>query len=104
MTEIRACKPWLEAEIRAVKPEIIVCLGATAAKSVLNLQNLLMKHRGQIFSSPYAEKVMATIHPSAILRVQDPLTSEQLFQTLCRDLRLAREALQTIAEVNRAAS
>ena len=97
MTEIKACKPWLEAEIRAVKPEIIVCLGATAAKSVLNLQNLLMKHRGQIFSSPYAEKVIATIHPSAILRVQDPLTSEQLFQTLCRDLRLARETLQVAA-------
>jgi uracil-DNA glycosylase len=97
MTEIKACKPWLEAEIRAVKPEIIVCLGATAAKSILNLQNLLMKHRGQTFSSPYAEKVIATIHPSAILRVQDPLTSEQLFQTLCRDLRLAREVLQRAA-------
>lgn len=97
MTEIKACKPWLEAEIRAVKPQVIVCLGATAAKSLLNLQNLLMKHRGQIFSSPYAEKVIATIHPSAILRVPDPLTSEQLFQTLCRDLRLAREALQAAA-------
>jgi len=97
MTEIKACKPWLEAEIRAVKPEIIVCLGATAAKSVLNLQNLLMKHRGQIFNSPYAEKVIATIHPSAILRVEDPLTSEQLFQTLCRDLKLARETLQVAA-------
>jgi len=97
MTEIKACKPWLEAEIRAVKPEIIVCLGATAAKSILNLQNLLMKHRGQIFSSPYAEKVIATIHPSAILRVQDPLTSEQLFQTLCRDLKLAQETLQVAA-------
>jgi uracil-DNA glycosylase len=97
MAEIKACKPWLEAEIRALKPEIIVCLGASAAKSVLNLQNLLMKHRGQIFSSPYAEKVIATIHPSAILRVQDPLRSEQLFQTLCRDLRLARETLQVAA-------
>jgi len=97
MTEIKACKPWLEAEIRAVKPQVIVCLGATAAKSLLNLQNLLMKHRGQIFSSPYAEKVIATIHPSAILRVQDPLSSEQLFQTLCRDLRLAQEALQVAA-------
>jgi uracil-DNA glycosylase len=97
MTEVKACKPWLEAEIRAVKPQIIVCLGATAAKSLLNLQNMLMKHRGQIFSSPYAEKVIATIHPSAILRVQDPLTSEQLFQTLCRDLRLAQDALQVAA-------
>lgn len=94
MIEIKACKPWLEAEIGVVKPQIIVCLGATAAKSLLNLQNMLMKHRGHIFSSPYAEKVIATIHPSAVLRVQDPLTSEQLFQTLCRDLRLAREALE----------
>jgi uracil-DNA glycosylase len=104
MIEIKACKPWLEAEIRAIKPEIIVCLGATAAKSILNLQNLLMKHRGHIFSSPYAEKVIATIHPSAILRVQDPLTSEQLFQTLCRDLRLARETLENTNAVTRVAS
>ena len=104
MTEIKACKPWLEAEIRAVKPQIIVCLGATAAKSVLNLQNLLMKHRGQLFSSPYAEKVVATIHPSAILRVQDPLTSEQLFQTLCRDLRLAWAKLETQPALQRSAS
>ena len=104
MTEIRACKPWLEAEIRAVKPEVIVCLGATAAKSVLNLQNLLMKHRGQIFSSPYAEKVLATVHPSAVLRVQDPLTSEQLFQTLCRDLRLAWATLETQPVLQQSAS
>jgi uracil-DNA glycosylase len=104
MTEIKACRPWLEAEIRAIKPEIIVCLGATAAKSILNLQNLLMKHRGQIFSSPYAEKVIATIHPSAILRAQDPLTSEQLFQTLCRDLKLARETLENTNAVTRVAS
>lgn len=91
MKEITACRPWLEAELKAVKPEIIVCMGATAMKSLLNLQNMLMKHRGQIFRSPYAEKVIVTVHPSAILRVKDPMASEQLFQTLCRDLRLARD-------------
>ena len=71
MSEIKACRPWLEAEMRAVKPVVVVCLGATAAQSVLGAQFKLMQHRGRVLPSTLAERVVATIHPSAVLRAPD---------------------------------
>jgi DNA polymerase len=68
LSEVTACRPWLLAEIDALRPQVVVCLGATAAKSLLGAKFALMKDRGKLVSSPYAEQVIATLHPSAILR------------------------------------
>src|SRR5688572_30924846 len=70
-SEIKACRPWLEAEVRAVKPVVIVCLGATATESVLGSGFRLTQHRGEVHPSPLADRVVATIHPSAVLRATD---------------------------------
>jgi uracil-DNA glycosylase family protein len=70
-TEMTACRPWLEAEIEAVAPRVIVLLGATAAQTLLGRQFRVTKQRGELIESPYAEYVTATIHPSAILRAED---------------------------------
>ena len=67
-TEIAACRPWLEAELAAVKPRVLVCSGATAAQSLLGRQFRVTQHRGELVESDLAEAVTATIHPSAILR------------------------------------
>src|SRR3954465_1255213 len=69
--EIHACRPWLDAELEAVKPEAIVCLGATAAQALLGRDFRLTKHRGEAVPSPLAALVTATVHPSAPLRAPD---------------------------------
>ena len=89
ISEINACRPWLLAEIDALKPRVVVCLGASAAKSLLGAKFSLMKERGHIRSTPYPERVLATIHPSAVLRNRDPHDHEQLFHYLRDDLALA---------------
>jgi DNA polymerase len=66
--EVRACSPWLIAEIAAVKPEAIVCLGATAAKALLGSTFSVTKKRGEALESDWAPLVFATVHPSAVLR------------------------------------
>ncbi len=91
LSEVTACRPWLLAELQAVKPRVVVCLGATAAKSLLGAKFALMKERGKVVSSPYAERVIATIHPSAVLRAMDAQGAEQLYEFLRRDLLLAHE-------------
>ena len=88
-SEVNACRPWLAAEIDAVKPRVILCLGATAAKSLLGPKFSLLKERGHIHSSPLAERVLATIHPSAVLRNRDPEDHERLYHYLVDDLALA---------------
>ena len=69
--EIAACRPWLEAEIEVIQPTIIVCLGATAAQTLLGRNFRVTKQRGEPVSSPLADFVMATVHPSSILRAPD---------------------------------
>src|SRR5918912_3593109 len=69
--EIRACHPWLEQEIALVRPRVIICLGATAAQSLLGKQFRVTKDRGKRIESPLAANVLATIHPSSILRPPD---------------------------------
>ena len=66
--EIRACRPWLEEEIGLVKPRAIVCLGATAAQSLLGKDFRVTQHRGEAMESQWADAVFATVHPSAVLR------------------------------------
>jgi uracil-DNA glycosylase family protein len=68
MGEIRACTPWLEAELAVVQPRALVCLGATAAQGLLGTDFKVSRRRGELVDSPLAELVMATVHPSSILR------------------------------------
>ena len=86
MGEINACKPWLLAELDAVKPQVVLCLGASAAKSLLGGTFALMRERGELRSTPYADRVMATVHPSAVLRARDDASRQQLYQFLKHDL------------------
>jgi uracil-DNA glycosylase len=86
--EIAACRPWLDQEIAAVRPAIIVCLGATAAQDLLGSNFRLTKHRGEILPTPIGA-VTATIHPSAILRMPEPDAKEAEIAILVNDLRVA---------------
>jgi DNA polymerase len=70
-TEVRACRPWLEAEIAVVKPRALVCLGATAAQALLGRTFRVTEHRGELVASALAPLVTATVHPSSILRAPD---------------------------------
>jgi uracil-DNA glycosylase len=70
-SELTACKPWLDAELAVVKPRVLVALGATAGQALLGRQFRVTKQRGELIESALAEYVLATIHPSAILRAED---------------------------------
>jgi uracil-DNA glycosylase len=94
-SEVKACRPWLEAELRAVKPVILVCLGATAAQSVLGTQFKLTQHRGTLHASPIAPQVLATIHPSAVLRAPDSEGRRAAYESLVEDLKVVAKALRT---------
>jgi DNA polymerase len=69
--EIAACRPWLDAEVAVLKPHVLVCLGATAAKALLGRDFRVSRQRGELVDSPLAEKTIATVHPSSILRSDD---------------------------------
>jgi DNA polymerase len=84
-SEIEACRPWLEAEIAVVKPKVIVCLGATAAQTLLGKQFRVSRQRGEFIESPLAP-VMATVHPSSILRAPDEQTRLVEMQRFIDDL------------------
>jgi DNA polymerase len=91
-SEQMACRPWLEAEIDVVRPRVLVCLGATAAQSLLGKQFRVTKERGRWLESDLADRVTATIHPSAILRQRDDESRRREMQLFVEDLRLvARE-------------
>ena len=88
LPEIAACRPWLEAELEVIKPKILGCLGATAARAILGPDFRLMRQRGQFFETRWAAKTIATFHPSAILRGQDDAEQARLYAMLRDDLRL----------------
>jgi uracil-DNA glycosylase len=93
--EIGACRPWLDAELAAIRPEILVCLGATASKALLGPDYRLMKEHGRILKTPWAPKLLTTLHPSAVLRAEDAAGQERLYGLLLTDLKLvARELSQ----------
>ena len=96
-SEIKACRPWLEAELRAVKPAVVVCLGATAAQSVLGSSFKLMQQRGTVIPSSVASRVVATIHPSAVLRAPDSDGRREAFEMLVHDLKVVAKALKSKA-------
>ena len=91
--EIDACRQWIEGEIAAVKPHVIVALGATAAKALIGPRFKVSVQRGQFVESPLAPYVFATVHPSALLRLRDDAEREAAFGTLVEDLKLIRKAL-----------
>jgi len=86
--EITACRPWLEAELALIRPETLVCLGATACRALLGPDFRLMKERGRIFSTRWAPRTIATLHPSAVLRGEDDAAQARLYRILIGDLRL----------------
>jgi DNA polymerase len=92
-SEVKACRPWLEAELRAVQPDVVVCLGATAAQSVLGASFKLMEQRGRVVTSPIAARVVATLHPSAVLRAPDSEARRTAYKMLVADLKAAAKAL-----------
>jgi uracil-DNA glycosylase family protein len=85
--EIRACRPWLDMEIALVKPRAIVALGATAAQALLGKQFRVTRQRGTPVASPLAEFVVATVHPSSILRAPDKEARERATEEFIDDLR-----------------
>ena len=87
--EIAACRPWLEAEIALIKPRIIVALGATAAQALMGAKFRVTKERGKFFESTLAPFVMATVHPSSILRMPDQKARHAAFAALVKDLKAA---------------
>jgi len=91
--EIRACDPWLRSEITLIKPRILVCLGATAAQSLLGKQFRVTQMRGKWLDSPLAEQTIATIHPSAILRTPDDMR-DQAYAEFVSDLITIAEAIE----------
>ena len=95
LSEVKACRPWLEAELRAIKPAIVVCLGATAAQSVLGPQFRLTQHRGDLLGAEIADRVLATIHPSAVLRAPDSDARHAAYESLVADLKVVARALRT---------
>jgi uracil-DNA glycosylase len=90
--EIRACRPWLDAEIARVAPDVLVCLGATAAQALLGAAFRVTKSRGKVLSSNLAPHVVATVHPSSLLRMDDA-DREDGIAAFVADLKIAAGAL-----------
>jgi uracil-DNA glycosylase len=91
--EIRACEPWLAAELEVVHPTVLVCLGATAAQALLGKDFRVTQMRGQWLQSGHAERTMATVHPSSILRAPDPETRATQYAEFVNDLRTVAAVL-----------
>jgi uracil-DNA glycosylase len=91
--ELAACRPWLEAELEVVKPEALVCLGATAAQALLGRTFRVTRDRGQLLESPLAPITVATVHPSSILRAPDDETRRRERALFVDDLRVVAAAL-----------
>ena len=93
-SEIQACRPWLDAEIEAVRPEVIICMGATAAQALLGKDFSVLRQRGTFVASDLAPFVMATVHPSSILRARED-RHEQM-QSFVRDLLVAAKQIHKL--------
>jgi DNA polymerase len=95
--EVTACRPWFEAELEAVRPDVVVCLGATAARTLLGDEFRVLKQRGRMFTGTrWAPQVLATLHPAAVLRAE-PEERERLYAMLSADLAKVREVVAAVA-------
>jgi uracil-DNA glycosylase len=90
--EIAACRPWLLSEIESLQPELIVCLGVTAAQSVMQRPIKITEERGKLLDSSFGAKVLVTVHPSSLLRIQDQSDKEQAWKAFVRDLKILAKA------------
>jgi uracil-DNA glycosylase len=90
--EIAACRPWLEAELRIVKPKLVVLLGATAAQTIFGSSFRVTRERGKVLPSKFAPKIVATVHPSSLLRQPDEASREREYRNFVADLRVASKA------------
>lgn len=90
--EIAACRPWLEAELQLVRPKLLVCLGATAAQSIFGPSFRVTRERGKVLKSELAPSVLATVHPSSLLRQPDEESRERELAQFVADLRAALKA------------
>ena len=95
--EVAACRPWLDREIELVQPKIVVCLGATAAQALLGSSFRVTRQRGQFVDWDREPLVLATVHPSSILRAQDEQARNQEMQALVHDLAVVADALAAAA-------
>jgi uracil-DNA glycosylase family protein len=93
-SEIEACRPWLDAELDSIQPKVIVCLGATAAQALLGNGFRVTKERGKSVPSPFDAQVLATVHPSSILRAPDEESRRLEFLDLVKDLREVKRLLK----------
>jgi uracil-DNA glycosylase len=98
-TEIQACIPWLRAEIAALGPRVIVCLGATAAQALLGKAFRVTQHRGELIPSSLAPFVMATVHPSSVLRAPEELDREALRRAFVADMQKVAEVIRRSTEL-----
>jgi uracil-DNA glycosylase family protein len=98
-SEVKACRPWLEAELDAIKPKLVVALGATAAQSLLGASFKLTPNRGKLFAADIAPHVIATVHPSSILRAIDDEMRHQQLLAFRADLMAVSAALKRIASL-----
>jgi uracil-DNA glycosylase family protein len=92
LEEIRACAPWLEAELARIEPEVLFLLGATAAQAILGRTFRVTQHRGEFLDSPLAPLVTATVHPSSILRSRTDEERRSAFDAFVEDLRRVARA------------
>jgi DNA polymerase len=90
--EIAACRPWLEAELRVVRPKLLICLGATAGQSIFGPSFRVTRERGKVLTSDIAPKVLATVHPSSLLRQPDEESRKREYAQFVADLRVALKA------------
>lgn len=94
-TAVKACRPWLASEIEVVKPRVVVLLGATAAQAILGASFRVTRERGKVITGSIAPAVIATLHPSALLRMPDAAAREEAFGLLVADLKLAAKRAKT---------
>lgn len=92
-SEMAACRPWLEGELAAVRPEVLVCLGATATRDVLGPSVKVLKDRGKLRPSEFCPATLVTVHPSSLLRTVDRREREENYRAFVHDLRVAAGAL-----------
>jgi DNA polymerase len=90
--EIAACRPWLEAELRVLRPGLLVCMGATAAQAIFGPSFRVTRERGKLLESDLAPKVVATVHPSSLLRQPDEESRQREYKLFVADLRVALKA------------
>jgi DNA polymerase len=99
--ELAACRPWLEAELALVRPELVIALGATAARAIFGRAVRVTQERGRDLPTPWARHALATVHPSSILRAPDEAARRQALRDFVADLVAARRILEAGGEAAR---